>query len=287
MESVLLHSAVVSYAIASVVAIFGAYRDGQRVSTAGDHVSAVGVVLHGAAIITRWIGIGHAPFISLFELVSTSAWLTVLYLVYCRYRARAHKAVSAVVLPVSFLSLVAGMQFSRDASELTLALASYWLIAHVFFALLGYGCYILGSGASAVLLWKWSKQDAGAGNPEASALDQAGLTPPADASPSPLQNLDTFAYRMTSLGFVYHAIMIVTGALWANQAWGRFWAWDPIETWSLLTWLVFALYIHLRLFWGWRGRRAAIFTLFGTATVIACFWLVPNLTQSIHDYGAF
>ena len=98
-----------------------------------------------------------------------------------------------------------------------------------------------------------------------------------------LDTIDTYAYRFVGFGFIFWAIAVLTGSIWAYQSWGRFWGWDPVETWSLITWISFGIYLHLRRFYGWKGEKAAYF-------FIACFFIsvislffTPYLESSIHS----
>ncbi|MRR36421.1 c-type cytochrome biogenesis protein CcsB, partial [bacterium] len=97
--------------------------------------------------------------------------------------------------------------------------------------------------------------------------------------------LDDLQFRFVSVGFVFLGIMIAAGAIWANEAWGRYWAWDPIETWSLISWVVYAAYLHARLTLGWRGRRSALFAMLALPVVVFALIGVPLVYQSIH--GAY
>lgn len=100
-----------------------------------------------------------------------------------------------------------------------------------------------------------------------------------------LERLDLISYRAIALGFLFLTLVMVTGAIWAEQAWGRYWAWDPKETWSFITWIIYAIYLHLRLTKGWSGKRAAIFSVIGFICVLFTYIGVNTLLPSIHSYA--
>ena len=100
-----------------------------------------------------------------------------------------------------------------------------------------------------------------------------------------MESLDTHTYWLIAFGFVLLAVGIITGAVWANVAWGSYWSWDPKETWSLITWLIYAVYLHARLIVGWRGRKAAWFAVFGFLAVLFCYAGVNVLLPGLHSYG--
>jgi cytochrome c-type biogenesis protein CcsB len=100
-----------------------------------------------------------------------------------------------------------------------------------------------------------------------------------------LETVDTWSYRIIGLGFPFLTIGIISGAVWANEAWGSYWSWDPKETWALITWLVFAIYLHSRLLRGWQGQKAAILGSFGFFVIWICYLGVNFLGKGLHSYG--
>jgi ABC-type transport system involved in cytochrome c biogenesis permease subunit len=128
-------------------------------------------------------------------------------------------------------------------------------------------------------------------------LEKAGPTEPADGSVGPkglitpylslAERLDNYSYRVLALGFPLLTVGILSGAVWANEAWGSYWSWDPKETWALITWLVFAIYLHARILKGWTGRKPAIIATFGFFVVWFCYLGVNLLGTGLHSYGWF
>jgi len=237
---------------------------------------------HTAAIILRWVashqmGIGHAPFSNLFESLVFFGWtLTLIYLI-VQWRTK-NLTIGAFAMPLSFLSvllatnpavfslLLGGSPQSVDPAikPLQPALKSNWLIAHVIACFLGYA----GFGVSAALgvMYLTTKQQNHPDSPRALTLDM-------------------LIYQTVVIGFILLTVGIVTGAVWAEVAWGRYWGWDSKETWSLITWLVYAGFLHSRYLAGWHGRRLAIFSIVGFACVLFTFFGVNLLLAGLHSYA--
>jgi cytochrome c-type biogenesis protein CcsB len=100
-----------------------------------------------------------------------------------------------------------------------------------------------------------------------------------------LETVDIWSYRIIGLGFPFLTIGIISGAVWANEAWGSYWSWDPKETWALITWLIFAIYLHSRLLKGWQGEKAAILGSCGFFVIWICYLGVNFLGKGLHSYG--
>jgi len=149
-------------------------------------------------------------------------------------------------------------------------LKSNWLIAHVIACFIGYAAFAIAFGISIMYLLKQRKPDDAAGF--------LSLFPKTD-------DLDDLNYRMIMFGFLFLSAGIITGAVWANSAWGRYWGWDPKETWSLITWFIYATMLHARLMRGWHGRRIAYLSIIGFAAVLFTYFGV-NLLPGLHSYGS-
>lgn len=239
-------------------------------------ISIIGVAGNTAGIIMRWLesyrlGIGHAPLSNLYESMIFFSWtIVVLYLVIeSRYKNR---TIGAFATPLAFLSM-AYASLSPNISDriqpLIPALKSNWLIAHVITCFLGYAAFAIAFGISLMYL---IKQTDTAGNSSLMALfPGSGL-------------LDELTHQMIMFGFLFLSIGIVTGAVWANSAWGRYWGWDPKETWSLITWFIYATLLHARLMRGWQGNRIAFLSILGFIAVIFTYFGV-NLLPGLHSYG--
>lgn len=227
-----------------------------------------------AGIILRWVesyqmGIGHAPLSNLYEsLIFFALTIAILHLfIEFKYKLR---MIGVVASPIPFLVMAyASLPKVNDAIQpLIPALQSNWLIAHVMACFIGYAAFAIAFGVSIMFLLKPSSDGA-----------QAGITsriPAADI-------LDNLTHQMIMFGFLFLSIGIITGAVWANQAWGRYWGWDPKETWSFITWLIYATLLHARMMRGWQGKRIALLSCVGFGAVIFTYFGV-NLLPGLHSY---
>ena len=216
------------------------------------------------------MGIGHAPLSNLYESMVFFAWAIVLiYLVFVR-RFK-NRLVGAFVMPLVFLSLASTSLMYREIQPLVPALQSNWLTAHVITCFLGYAAFALAFSLSLLYLLK-SRGGEGAGGFLETRLPSSSL-------------LDDYSYRLIAVGFPMLTLGIITGAAWANEAWGSYWSWDPKETWSLIIWLIYAAYLHARLARGWQGRRAAWLSVFGFAATLFCYLGVNLFLSGLHSYA--
>ncbi len=231
-------------------------------------------VLHTAALLLRWresyeLGIGRAPLSNLYESLVFFAWTVCLLYLIVEWRTR-NRSAGAFVTPLMFLAM-AYASFSPNISNqiqpLIPALKSNWLITHVVTCFLGYAAFGLSFGFSIMYLFKKN------GN----AREQGSLIPARDA-------LDELNYQMVVIGFLMLTLGIITGSVWAHSAWGSYWSWDPKETWSLITWLVYAAVIHSRMVRGWRGNKIAVLCIIGFACVLFTYFGV-NYLAGLHSYA--
>ncbi len=240
-------------------------------------IALLGLAGNTSGLIMRWVesydmGIGHAPFSNLYESLVFFSWTIILiYLIV--ERKIGTRVVGVFVAPLAFLSM-AYASFSPDISSqiqpLMPALKSNWLIAHVIACFIGYAAFTIAFGISIMYLLKQRRED-----DDRSFL---ALFPKTG-------DLDDLNHRMILFGFLFLSAGIITGAVWANSAWGRYWGWDPKETWSLITWFIYATLLHARLTHGWRGKRIAYLSLIGFAAVLFTYFGV-NLLPGLHSYGA-
>ncbi len=225
----------------------------------------------------RWaesyrMGIGHAPLSNLYEsLVFFALAIAVLYLAV--EKKYGHRSIGAFAMPLAFLAM-AYASLSPNISDriqpLLPALKSNWLIAHVITCFIGYAAFAVAFGLSIMFLIRKEKIE---GNESLwSKIPESRM-------------LDELTHQMVMLGFLFLTAGIITGAVWANSAWGRYWGWDPKETWSLITWFIYATLLHARLMLGWQGRRAAVFAIAGFGAVLFTYFGV-NLLPGLHSYGS-
>jgi cytochrome c-type biogenesis protein CcsB len=190
------------------------------------------------------------------------------------------KLLGAVLAPLAlFLNAFATFSLPKEmqvVGPLVPALQSNWLMMHVTVMIISYAALILGSLLSIVfvIVLKFSKNN---------SSEQLVNQKPQSIS----SNLDYLSYRIIGIGFPFLTIGILSGAVWANEAWGSYWSWDPKETWALLTWLIFAIYLHTRLTKGWEGEKPALIASFGFIVVWICYLGVNLLGEGLHSYGFF
>jgi len=241
----------------------------------------VGIVSANLLLFTvlglRWIISGYFPLSNLYESLLFLSWCLLFILIIIEAKTKT-KLIGAIILPitlliVSFASLILPKPM-QNAAPLVPALQSNWLMMHVSMMMLSYATLILGSLLSILFLVLIN-------NKKFSKLENTILPNKKEL----LENIDNWSYRTIGLGFPFLTIGIIAGAVWANEAWGSYWSWDPKETWALITWLVFAAYIHARLTQGWIGKKAAILGSLGFFVVWICYLGVNFLGQGLHSYG--
>ena len=223
--------------------------------------------LLGTSLTLRWYNAGYFPLSNLYEsLLFLSFCLTCGYLIL--EKTTRSKTIGILVTPISlFISRFATLTLPVEMQKtlpLVPALQSNWLMMHVSMMMLSYSILILGS-LLCILYY---------------VLTKIKLTPPQF-----LQNLDIWSYRTISLGFPMLTIGIIAGAVWANEAWGSYWSWDPKETWALITWLNFAIYLHTRIVKGVTGEKVALIGSIGFLIVWVCYLGVNFLGKGLHSYG--
>ena len=227
-----------------------------------------GLALHTAALICRGIGAGRLPLTNQYEFATSFAWgLCLVSLIFViRFK---FPVLGAFAAPVIFLIIGYAAMQSKDVKELMPALRSNWLCFHVSTAIIAYGAF----GVSFVLSIIFLLRD---------RMKASGFL---DQHIPDKEKLDMISYRSVSLGLLFLTFTIITGAIWAERAWGSYWSWDPKETWSLVTWIIYAIYLHLRLRKGWRGRSAAIFAVVGFICVLFTYLGVNTWLPGVHSYA--
>jgi cytochrome c-type biogenesis protein CcsB len=234
------------------------------------------VLVTTAGLLLRWVesyqmGIGHAPLSNLYESLVFFAWTAGVIYLFVEFKYK-NALIGAFVTPIAFLAMAyASMSpnISDRIQPLVPALKSNWLIAHVATCFFGYAAFAIAFGMSIMYLIK-------ARDPEKHE-GIIGHIPKLDI-------LDELTHQMVLFGFLFLTGGIITGAVWANSAWGSYWSWDPKETWSLITWFIYATLLHARLMRGWQGKQIAYLSLVGFAAVLFTYFGV-NLLPGLHSYG--
>lgn len=280
MTSSLLFNVTTFTYLVSMLAFFAFLASKNKtLGLAGSWLSFAGLVIQTAAIGLRWkesydIGFGHAPLSNLYESVVFFSWTIILIFLIIDFKYK-HRVIGAFVVPFALLGMAwAQLGLNTGIEPLVPALQSNWLLYHVITCFLGYAAFAVACGISIMYLIK-------AGHDESSSSSAGGVV---SMFPS-TRVLDDLNYRAIMVGFPLLTLGIITGAAWANYAWGTYWSWDPKETWSLIVWFVYAAFLHARITKGWVGKRAAWLSIIGFAATIFCYLGVNLLLSGLHSYG--
>jgi len=270
MEILLFEVALTFYFAATIVSITELFKGSKVTSRLMFLLVATGFAVHSFSIVYRYVTAGHIPITNPHEATSFFAWCMVLifFLLHFRYRVG---LLSSFVLPIVFSMMLISSMLSREIKPLSPVLQSYWLGIHTAFAFLGNAAFAMAFGIGCMYLVQ---------EHHVKSKRLGGLF---GRLPS-LQTLDDINYRLITLGFPLLTLAIITGALWAESAWGSFWNWDARQTWSLITWFIYAIVLHARLVAGWRGRRAAILSMIGFLTIIIAFFGIKLLRKGLHVF---
>jgi cytochrome c-type biogenesis protein CcsB len=243
----------------------------------------------------RWISEGYFPLSNLYESLIFLSWgISFIHLI-IEYKTQS-RLIGSIATPLMFfLSGFSSLTLPTDmqkALPLVPSLQSNWLMMHVSMMMVSYATLILGSLLSILYLafisFSGQKNQGTLENSTSTTNTTSTLSTTSSVTYSKLsllQTVDIWSYRIIGLGFPFLTIGIISGAVWANEAWGSYWSWDPKETWALITWLVFAIYLHSRLLKGWQGKQAAILGSCGFFVIWICYLGVNFLGKGLHSYG--
>ncbi len=264
---VILHwIAVGMYIVAAVLYTYGVFFSKGGMFARAEMCLAAGLVPHSAALLMRWIEQGHGPYMTRYEVLSSDAWIALVFFLMIARRWEKVRAAGMVAAPAAFLMVAVALFRNPAMANLPPSLRSVWLVMHVTFAKLAAGAIILSLGAALLYLLK----------------EKAALRKVRPRIPS-AEILDEYSYKFAGFGFVFWTINIAAGAIWADQSWGRYWGWDPIETWSLATWIMYGAFAHLRMFWKWRGKKSAYALIACFALSLFTIFILPFVAKSLHS----
>ena len=235
----------------------------------GVHLSLLALALLTVFGTMRWVESGHPPFVTLFESMITAVWFALLIFHLMRFRSTPLPILLPLSL-VSFLMMGWASSMSTAASPLSDALDSVWLFIHASFATAGAAAFLMAASFSVVFL-----------TGEARYVNMGKFTaklPSFNSLPRSILNFLIF-------GLILWGVMIVSGSIWAHAAWGRYWGWDPIELWSLISWLLYGLVLHARMAWKLSQRTFCWMTIVAAFTVVFALWGVGYIYETIHEYG--
>ena len=249
--------------------LFAAF--GRRLFRIGAQVlTGLAFAVHSVLLTHRvWLA-RRPPLTNMYETLVFFAWLLVVVSMGVEWKYRV-RALGAFTLPIVFLLLAATSLIASSIEPLVPALKSNWLLIHVLTCFVAYAAFAVAFACSLLFLFLAGARRRGAGRPPSRERQ--------------LMRLDALTYRMITLGFPFLTIGIVTGSVWADLCWGTYWSWDPKETWSLVTWLIYGACLHLRHVSGLRGGWAAAASVFGFVSVMCTYFGVNYLFSSLHAYA--
>lgn len=268
--AVLFKTAFYLYMAASVAYIVYLIWKTKNIGKIGTGLLIAGCLIHTASLVVRTIAAERPPFLNLYEYILSLSWGFVIVYLFVEWKAKSRE-LGAFAVPLLAIFSYLAIRLPTEVNPTMPALRSAWRMPHIGTAIFAYAAFAVAFGLAIMYL---IRERAGDNNKSfwASRL------------PS-LKTLDQLVYRMTAFGFMMQTALLITGAIWAQFAWGRYWGWDPKETWALITWLIYAAYLHTRVTLGWKGKRSAITIIIGFIAVIFTLFGV-NLLGGLHAYGS-
>ncbi|MCL6584507.1 MAG: c-type cytochrome biogenesis protein CcsB [bacterium] len=268
---------MIIYIIATLVYLTYLVIRSEKIGHLATLTTLSGLIIHTTALALRTAasyqqGIGQPPFTNLYSSMVFFSWAIILTYLILEFKFK-QKAIGVFVTPIAFILLAVTTLLSNQIEPLVPALQSNWLLSHVVTCFFGYAAFAVACGISIMYLVRVHCEEKGIGQ---------GIVlktlPPSEL-------LDELAYKAIVIGFPFLTIGIITGAAWANYAWGTYWSWDPKETWSLITWFVYAAFLHARFAAGWKGKRTAILSIVGFLFVLFTYLGVSWLLPGLHSYA--
>jgi cytochrome c-type biogenesis protein CcsB len=265
--------ALVTAGAPSVEAPSAESERGRRWGVAGMALTALGAVAHAAVLVTRGMATDRLPWGNMYEFATATVLVAVVAYLVLALRSPGLRHIGVFVLaPVVLALVLIGLFLYAEAGPLVAALRSSWLAVHVSTAILGFGIFFVSGIASALYLVRSRAGTAGDDGGIVSRLPSAAA-------------LDRVAHRTAVFGFPIWTFAVIAGAIWAESAWGRFWGWDPKETWAFIAWVVYAAYLHARTTAGWRGRPAAWVNVVGLVVMVFNLLFVNMVSTGLHSYA--
>lgn len=263
MLNVLFFGGLILYFAAMVLTFAGTVFRRDELQKISMYVFLAGFAAETAYLVTRGVIAGRLPFSNQFEFAASFSWAIGLLLVFIYYRMKA-EWIQAAGIAATFLILSYAALLPREITDLMPALRSYWFGFHIGSAAISYAAFILAGGVAVrylILAKRNSDEDT-------------------------LEQMDYFIYRLIALGLLMLTITILSGAIWAEEAWSAFWTWDPKEVWALITWIIYAVYLHLRINRHRSGTFLAWFAVIAVPVVLFTFIGVNTIMPGLHSYGA-
>lgn len=257
-EAIFIWIALYFYLSSFLSFLWGFVFKKEKAMTWGWRLAVIGFLPQNVSMIIRWVVTGHAPVMRVYENSTLGAWFIIIIYMLLRRWHRKMEAIGVAIIPVVLLMIGNGI-FSKPYLEpMSPPFKSNWLIFHIFFAWVAYGAFCVASALGVLYLLKERAESKGR---EVAFYERfPGLSA-----------LNDLILKTAIFGFITLTVEIGAGAIWAYELWGRYWGWDPVETWSLITWLVYAIYIHLGVTLGWKGRRMALLAILALLIVFITF----------------
>lgn len=276
-SSQLLGLTTIGYLLASALYMATFIFKTPKIGVLGTFTTLATFLIQTAGIGLRWYesyqkNIGHAPLTNMYESLVFFSWSIIIFYLILEVKVK-NRLIGTFAVPFAFLSMAYasfGSNINDQIKPLIPALQSNWLIAHVVTCFIGYAAFAVACGLGIMYLSK------------AAAKTDDGLL----ATLPSLKMIDDLIHKTMIFGFLWLSAGIITGAIWANSAWGTYWSWDPKETWSLITWFIYAATLHARLTRGWQGKRIAWLAIIGFFAVLFTYYGVNFLLSGLHSYGS-
>jgi cytochrome c-type biogenesis protein CcsB len=268
-EAILVWLSIGFYAVSGATCMFAYTFRKDRLIEKVILLVSVAFVVHTSAIAARYVAVGNLPWAGDYENGLAGSWFIILFTLVIAFRKPALRGLGVATIPLSLLLLGYGVMRTPQLVPMAVSLKSSWLVIHVLFAWLAFGSYVICFALSVIYLLKLKNPD----------KEFYGKFPD-------FPQLDDLMFRYLVFGFITDAVMIASGAIWARDLWGNYWSWDPVETWSLVTWLSYGMAVHLRVTLGWRGKKLAwILILALSGMIITYFGINLLVNSSLHVFN--
>lgn len=258
------------YLLATAFYLGAMFTRKQWMGRVGTTALAIGLAGHTASLVVRTVAAQRPPFLNLYEYVLSLTWGVVVVYLALELLTR-NRGFGSFTVPLVMIFAYLATTLPTEVNPTMPALKSGWRIPHIATAILAYASFALAFGLAIMYLLR-ERTDGNSKSFWATRL------------PS-LQVLDQTVYRTIAFGFMMQTALLITGAVWAQFAWGRYWGWDPKETWALVTWLIYAAYLHTRTTMGWQGRKSAYVAIIGFVATIFTLFGVSLLMHGLHSYA--
>lgn len=272
-ETIFFWITLAIYALASGGYIYSLVFKNPRVMPKMTLLVTGGLIAQTVAIGARFAATGHLPWSGDYESALMGGWIIVGATLIVGWRNRSLQGLAVATVPLVLIMMGFGYMRNPVLTPMAASLKTFWLYIHVYFAWLAFGAYALAMAVAVIYLLKRRDSLRPVQNPSYESF------------PS-LDRLDELIFRYIVFGFITDTIMIAAGAIWAKDLWGSYWSWDPVETWSLISWLSYGISIHLRVTFGWRETRLAWLAIAALSTVIITFFGVTFIVNtSLHMFN--